>query len=604
MQSAVIDVRDSGLANCRLGGIFFALAHVLFAAVSLDLARTGDGIPIIWPSSGLLVGGLLLLPRRQRIELVATSLPASIVVYHVFGASFGHATIFAIANMIEAFVAAKLAHTRHKSFGRFDHPKWVLRYAGAALAGALVSTSISAIPTGHVHDAAFICSWFATVLLGILIAGSIVITGVRAFAGLVVIEAKSLPLAAVSLLAVASVFVAFFQRSYPLLFLPLAAGILVTYVAGVAGSVAMVCLVTTVGTIAVTSGMSPITFTEARTDAIYFFQFYLFIVFASSLPLASLLARLRANMQEIAIHKAQHVAAQTFAKVGHWRYCLNTEKSEWSDGMFDIYGLDPVVDEPRNLEQGSILPNDCEVVRSILENAVVNKRSFTLEARIERADGEVRHVESLGDVELKNGRPVALFGILKDVTDHTAALEELEREKMRAEELAIRALMLSETDQLTSVANRRKLLNVLEIEMARSERSGSDLSIVMIDVDHFKAINDQHGHAAGDEVLQKIAAVSEGELRKGDLFGRLGGEEFLAILTNTSGPTAMQVAERLRACCVGLRWPNIIGLKKVSISLGVAVHQNGTDETFLLQAADAALYESKNTGRNRLTLAA
>ena len=125
----------------------------------------------------------------------------------------------------------------------------------------------------------------------------------------------------------------------------------------------------------------------------------------------------------------------------------------------------------------------------------------------------------------------------------------------------------------------------------------------MIDVDHFKSINDRYGHGVGDEVLKHIARLRSTTLRKGDVFGRLGGEEFLAILPSASTRAAARIGERLRRKCEDLEWGKIASVDGVSISLGVARYEFAYDETSLLHAADQALYFSKGAGRNRLTVA-
>ena len=261
------------------------------------------------------------------------------------------------------------------------------------------------------------------------------------------------------------------------------------------------------------------------------------------------------------------------------------------------------MDAARNLEHGSIIEEDAGHVRAILEQAVVDRQPFKLTARVMTSQGEIRHIDSLGDVEIENGAVVAIFGVLKDTTDHVAALRQLALEKERAEAMAQRSRLLSETDQLTGIANRRKLLETLDREIGRSQREGSELSIVMIDVDQFKSINDRYGHGVGDEVLKRIAGLGQRVLRKGDLFGRLGGEEFLAILPSASAEAAVRIGERLRRECEALDWEKIANVDGVSISLGIARYQFGYDETSLLHAADTALYESKRSGRNRLTIA-
>lgn len=595
---------DNKLAVGWPGAVLFAFAYGVLAAISLAYTQTVDGIAVLWPSSGVFVAGLLLLKGRPRTLLMALIVPVSIGINLAYGASVGVACAFTLANLLEAGIASRIARAGDRHNRRFDRPRWVLRFSAGALIAAATSAAIAALTTGHLDDLNFVLSWFTTVLLGILVVAPAIITGARIIAGKEPVVASKGQIATVAALSAIAIGVTFFQRDYPLLFLPLAATVLATYVLGVVGALGIVLAIAIAGTVALTIGTSPITFVDDPTAEIYFLQFYLLMMFVSALPLATLLARSRAQMKEIAFRKAQHDAAQSFAHVGHWRYCLRSNTSDWSEGMFHIYGLDPEKDRAMNLEHGSIVPEDNAMVRDVLAKAVAKHQQFILKARIQRSDGAIRHVESLGDVEYEEGRPVAIFGVLKDVTDYVQAAEELERQRALAEKLAHDAVLLSETDQLTGIANRRKLLARLGEEIARADRAGRGLAVMMIDVDHFKSVNDMYGHAVGDQVLCEIAALGQRQLRKGDLFGRLGGEEFLVILPDTSRHVAALVGERLRASCQALDWANLEGPASVSISIGVALHQHGADETFLLQAADAALYQSKTTGRNRLTIAA
>ena len=585
----------------RLG--LFAGLYAALAVLALATTQTEKGIAIIWPSSGALLAGLLLLNARSRLVLLALIIPISIVVNAIFGAPPGVAIGLTVANVLEGYLGFRIACGSQGRCGRFDDPEWVTRFVMAAFCASLCSAVVASIATASLGDPSFLYSWFATVLLGMLIVAPVIVSGLRFFtnARWSLIDWKNVPGA--GLFAAFSIVVTFWQTQYPLLFLPIVGTVLLTFALGVSGALIMICATTVVATISVIHGTGPIAFISDRVEQIYFAQFYLAMIFVSSLPLAALLARSRAQMKEIEMRKMQHDSAQTYANVGHWRYCLKTNISHWSDGMFAIYGLDPRIDRARNLEHGSIIEEDEASVHAVLKKAVLDRQPFTLDARIETSSGEIRHIESLGDVEIEDGKVVAIFGVLKDVTDHVTALRQLALEKERAEALAQKSVLLSETDQLTGIANRRKLLETLEREIARSQREGTHLSIVMIDVDHFKSINDRHGHGAGDEVLKHLGALGSNTLRKGDLFGRLGGEEFLAILPSASAGAAKRIGERLRRKCEDMDWPSIAGIDAVTISLGVSCYQFGYDETGLLKAADTALYRSKEAGRNRLTVA-
>jgi diguanylate cyclase (GGDEF)-like protein len=159
---------------------------------------------------------------------------------------------------------------------------------------------------------------------------------------------------------------------------------------------------------------------------------------------------------------------------------------------------------------------------------------------------------------------------------------------------------LAQHDELTGVYNRRYLMDALVRERSRAERLGAPFSVCLLDIDHFKAINDTHGHAAGDAVLRHLPDVAAVGLRGFDVFGRLGGEEFLLVLPGTDLAGAMVVAERVRAAVDTAGFPGIPAGGRVSVTLGVAQGARGEEVSALLARADRALYLGKATGRNRV----
>ncbi len=157
---------------------------------------------------------------------------------------------------------------------------------------------------------------------------------------------------------------------------------------------------------------------------------------------------------------------------------------------------------------------------------------------------------------------------------------------------------LATQDPLTGLANRRKFQERFTAEFSRARRYGEALSVIMLDLDHFKAYNDSFGHAGGDDVLRRVAAVMNRNVRDTDIVARQGGEEFAALLCRAGRNEALAVAERLRRSIEQVPWPH----RPVSASIGVATLGPGipTAER-LLDLADKALYRSKENGRNRVT---
>ena len=155
-------------------------------------------------------------------------------------------------------------------------------------------------------------------------------------------------------------------------------------------------------------------------------------------------------------------------------------------------------------------------------------------------------------------------------------------------------------DALTALDNRRSAVRRLEAERAQALRHGEPLSVLMIDLDHFKRVNDRWGHAGGDLVLVATAQVLRDELRGADLGARHGGEEFLVILPSTGPEQALEVAERIRARIARLRVASLPeATATITASIGIATLECGESATALIARADAALYAAKAGGRNR-----
>lgn len=188
------------------------------------------------------------------------------------------------------------------------------------------------------------------------------------------------------------------------------------------------------------------------------------------------------------------------------------------------------------------------------------------------------------------GRLSAVVETLRDLTDEKMA-------QVTLEQLATR-------DGLTGLANRRCFDDTLHAEWARALRQVQPLSLLMVDVDNFKAYNDAHGHLGGDECLKRVARAVASEMRANDLVARYGGEEFAVILPNQSLKGAAIVAERIRSRVEQLQLPCRFAPGHVTVSIGAATAIAGPDNhaSQLVAIADAALYRAKHLGRNRISL--
>jgi len=174
---------------------------------------------------------------------------------------------------------------------------------------------------------------------------------------------------------------------------------------------------------------------------------------------------------------------------------------------------------------------------------------------------------------------------------------ELRQHRARLEHANAVLARESATDALTGLLNRRAFEERLEAEVKRARRYGSPLSLLMLDVDRFKAYNDTYGHPAGDDVLRQVAALLKSSTRRTDVVARYGGEEFAVIVSETALPGALLLAERCRRAVAGASWPH----RAVTPSVGAAMLSAGVwTGRDLTEAADGALYRAKQDGRNRV----
>ncbi|MDX9844413.1 MAG: diguanylate cyclase [Aquabacterium sp.] len=317
--------------------------------------------------------------------------------------------------------------------------------------------------------------------------------------------------------------------------------------------------------------------------------------------------------QDRALRQTQdllHMAEQA-AGAGAWDWDLHTDQLNWSPAMFRLFGLDPQCD-PAKFDTWRTLvhPDDLSAAELALEESIRDRRPFVASYRIVQASGEVRWIDAYGQVSHDaNGVPVHFSGLCIDATlrHHTESqIRQLNAEleskvEARTAELAqANAALhrLARHDVLTGLPNRLAANERLREELLRMKRSKLPYAVLMIDVDHFKRVNDQHGHAVGDQVLQRVSQCLRGPLRESDFVSRFGGEEFLILLPHTDEAGACLVAEKLRQAVESAPDPTA-GLVTISVGLAMAAPTQD-DQDAPVQMADARLYAAKQGGRNRV----
>lgn len=281
------------------------------------------------------------------------------------------------------------------------------------------------------------------------------------------------------------------------------------------------------------------------------------------------------------------------ASDGLWDWDVPTGTLYFSPQLKRMLGYGP--DEmPPVLETWSknVHPDDAARVMATLEDHMQGRRArYEAEYRIRNRNGHFIWVHDRGRVCERgpDGQPVRVVGMVQDISDRKYMEQQLQE--------------LASSDVLTGLANRREGANFLEAQLALCRRLELPLGLAFIDIDHFKQVNDVHGHQAGDAVLKHVGAVVSRSVRHSDLVCRWGGEEFILIAPNTTHMQMVSLAEKIRYAVQEAnsgRPP-----PEVSISVGVAIAEPGPadaglDSTALIARADTALYRAKLSGRNRV----
>jgi diguanylate cyclase (GGDEF)-like protein/PAS domain S-box-containing protein len=298
----------------------------------------------------------------------------------------------------------------------------------------------------------------------------------------------------------------------------------------------------------------------------------------------------KANIEALNRNRELLACTRKLSCLGTWEYIPATHSTYWSGEMFVLHGLDPSNGVP-SIEQISamVVKEDREKWLRMIEDVSTTGRSNKIEFRIVRPNGQMRwllaHEGAVSRAETHS--PDWFYGSLLDITEQKGMEDELRS--------------LATTDALTQCYNRHMIMKIGVAEFDRARRHDRRLSIMFLDVDRLKTINDTLGHAAGDAALVEVSRAIAGVLRSADSFGRVGGDEFVIILPECDSDDACQIAERLRICVERIR-DSLSGQRlSMTICAGV-VEMSRVDLSFenIVSRADRALYHGKQSGRNQV----
>lgn len=580
--------------------MLMAPAYFCCAALALQLTRFDGGVAIVWPAGALLFSAFVAFPRRIWWALALTCLVAGAWAIALFGIGSIFTLPLALTGIAEAWGAAWLMKRLAPRFNRFQsvgETGWFLAVAGlfvpalSALAGAWLAHRAGGIP----YWAAW-RDWYAAHALGLVSFSPPLLMMMRARTGArlrnisrgQVLEATAL-LGAVVLATALT----FGQNRVPLVVVPIVPMIAATLRLGRPGAVASVVILMLVGLGCSLAGYGPTTLLHiGMALKLEVLQIYFASVVLILLPLASALEARRRMVQQLRSAEALHRLLLDRTSDVMMRLGVDGTVHYASPASARLLGYHPQELTDR-IAYELVHEEDLPAVVEARTRALAQPESTqTVEYRIRRKDGVTLWVEShMCALPDQAGLPGGTVTILRDATARRQMMDDLSRKAM--------------TDPLTGLCNRRAFDNALAECMDVDRPIDRPGCLALFDLDHFKLVNDTHGHATGDRVLVLFAAVLRGTVRTGDVVARMGGEEFAVLLEGAGVEQARMVCERIRIRLAASEGHSIAGDPvHVTVSVGLAALAPEASAQDVFKAADAALYRAKESGRNRLSVAA
>ncbi|MGO9317540.1 MAG: diguanylate cyclase domain-containing protein [Terracidiphilus sp.] len=593
-------LRKHGFA-ARLGAYFLWVTLVSLVVEYVEYWNP-ESSPL-WVANGLILAYLLLVPRRRWPAYLLTGFLALSVRSMFFHPMWNEFLFYNALNILEVITAALLMRQRSTELPRFTERTYLLRFIGfAVLAGPALAAGIFALSFPFWKHPALqhpFLSWMVSDGLGIAIATPAIVAVLQTRLRNAVNWQRHWFYPVLLLVAALA---AFSQNTVPLVYLiyPLLVLVLVRLGLGytslftlLVASIAGVLTVCNRGPFAASGSINPALPNLHVQAAI---AAAIVLIYSISVVLEQQKSTERKLQEIVSLHRLVSENSRDVIIVSDF----DGNRTYVSAAVQNMFGWKP---EEATDHTGLQLvhPEDLHKAEVAMREMQSGREDALVECRVRKANGEYLWVEAALRLirDPGTGLPSGILKTVRDIGERKRSEQQL-REAYRA----VEALAL--TDVLTSLANRRRFDQYLAIEWRRSMRDCQPLSLLMLDVDLFKAYNDIYGHQRGDSCLKQIAeACRDVVSRPGDLVARFGGEEFVIVLPNTESEGALQVGNEICESLRGRRLPHSNSpFAFVTISIGCAtlVPQGGRYATDLIAIADHALYNAKHNGRNQVCL--
>lgn len=581
----------------RYFGQSLLLCPIYFASalLALQLTRFNGGVAIVWPAGAVLFSALAAMPHRRWAAALILCFPAGALAIALRGFGGVHTLPLAGAGLFEAWLAASLLRRIAPRFARFESIRDVASFL--LVAGFIAPAASAFIGAWAAHDATGIPfsnawrDWFGAHALSLVtFAPPIFLVLRRRRLDSAKFRRERLPEALILLGAVSLATLATFGQSrVPLVVVPLVPMVAATFRLGRIGAVASLLVLICGGLVGTMTGHGPTMLLHLdMSTKLLVLQIYFACVVLILLPVAAELESRRRLMQSLRDAEALHrlIVERTGDVI--MRVNIDGTLRSVSEAGARLWGYQAEELVGRSAYD-LIHPEDEQAVFDARFQALCEPQStVAVECRVMGKDGGSTWVESHMCATLdRHGVPNGTVSIIRDNSARRRLIENLAHE--------------ANTDPLTGLANRR----AFDRALARDAQEGRDSCLALFDLDHFKRINDVHGHATGDRMLTLFATLLCGTVRAGDVVARLGGEEFGVLLRDVSLEQAGVICERVRTRLAESEGRSVVGeLVRATVSVGLTrlCVDLPVEEAF--RQADAALYSAKRAGRNQMTIAA
>jgi len=577
--------------------LLLALLVGTAAWLSFTLARVPGSVAAVWIGNGIFAGWLLSRPTRLWPGYLLVGFLAELSV-RLMGVGFLPQRLgSSVMNLGEVLLVAGMVRRLVPNIGDPSHYFTLGRIAvgstfvACALSG-LVVAALATTTFGTPFPRNFI-TWYAAHVVGMVIAAPFTLVVLRQGLGSIAVHERGAFIGWLLLFA-AIAGVVFYQSRYPLLFLlypPLLWGAFRHRFAGV---VVGVSLLTLVGTVATALGHGPLALPHAEFGGLHrtlLLQVFIGTACLMTFPVALGMAERSRLLSRLRSSELRYRMLADYSHDVVVRMRADGQRLYVSPSAKDILGWEP--EELLGSRWELIHPDDRAVQHEAMLRLLASGEPSTAIYRMRHKDGHYLWIEAVARTlpSVDDGGATDIIYTGRDASLRVVAERALLASQRELETLA-------RVDSLTGLPNRRQFDERLALAVARSQRPGLPIALLYLDIDHFKQINDSHGHGVGDQVLRTFAERLAGCVRAGDLVARLGGDEFVVLVEDALLPQAAEIVARKLIALMGA---DIVvdGIRvRASTSIGIAYCRFRTSAETLMAAADAALYRAKKAGRN------